>query len=121
MVTIGYKKRRWCNDRNTKIQEGGQVVQASESDRLLTNVRRGDEVRTSGGEQACTQCQRVAHTHEEGDEMTSKEISIYEVARLALANGHWREMISEILDLSDAEMDKVQAFAEKRLGIGEER
>ena len=50
--------------------------------------------------------------------MTSKEISIYEVARLALANDHWREMISEILDLSDAEMDKIQAFAEKRLGIG---
>ena len=53
--------------------------------------------------------------------MTSKEISIYEVARLALATDHWREMISEILDLSDAEMDKIQAFAEKRLGIGEER
>ena len=51
--------------------------------------------------------------------MTSKEISVYEVARLALANDHWREMISEILDLSDAEMDKIQAYSEKRLGIKE--
>jgi hypothetical protein len=58
----------------TKTREGGQVVQASESDRLLTNVRRGDEVRTSGGEQACTQCQRVAHTHEAGGQMTAQEL-----------------------------------------------
>jgi len=114
-------KKGQSHDYETKIRKGRQANQTNSADRLLTNVRRGDEVRTSGGEQACTQCQRVAHTHEEGDEMTSKEISIYEVARLALANGHWREMISEILDLSDAEMDKVQAFAEKRLGIGEER
>jgi hypothetical protein len=28
-------------------------------------------------------------------------------------------MISEILDLSDAEMDRIQAFSEKRLGIEE--
>ena len=49
--------------------------------------------------------------------MTSKEISVYEVARLALANHHWREMISEILDLSDAEMDRIQAYSEKRVGI----
>ena len=51
--------------------------------------------------------------------MTSKEILIFEVARLALANHHWREMIAEILDLSDAEMDQAQAFTEKRLNIGE--
>ena len=51
--------------------------------------------------------------------MTSKEISVFEVARLALANHHWREMISEILDLSDAQMDRIQAFSEKRLGIEE--
>lgn len=51
--------------------------------------------------------------------MTSKEILIFEVARLALANDHWREMIGEILDLSDAEMDQAQAFAEKRLNIKE--
>ena len=42
--------------------------------------------------------------------MTSKEILIFEVARLALANHHWREMIAEILDLSDAEMDQVGAM-----------
>jgi hypothetical protein len=54
-----------------------------------------------------------------GFNMTSKEISVYEVARLALANHHWREMISEILDLSDAEMDRIQAYSEKRLGIEE--
>jgi len=47
--------------------------------------------------------------------MTSKEISVYEVARLALANHHWREMISEILDLSDAEMDKIQATCPSHL------
>jgi hypothetical protein len=52
--------------------------------------------------------------------MTSKEILIFEVARLALANHHWREMIAEILDLSDAEMDKAQAFTEKRLNIEEQ-
>jgi hypothetical protein len=52
--------------------------------------------------------------------MTSKEILIFEVARLALANQHWREMIAEILDLSDAEMDQAQAFTEKRLNIGEQ-
>jgi hypothetical protein len=51
--------------------------------------------------------------------MTNKEISVYEVARLALANHHWREMISEILDLSDAEMDRIQTYSEKRLGIEE--
>ena len=51
--------------------------------------------------------------------MTSKEILIFEVARLALANDHWREMIGEILDLSKSEMDQAQAFAEKRLNIGE--
>jgi hypothetical protein len=52
--------------------------------------------------------------------MTSKEILIFEVARLALANHHWREMIGEILDLSDAEMDRAQEFTEKHLGIGEQ-
>lgn len=51
--------------------------------------------------------------------MTNNDIIIHEVARLALANHHWREMISEILDLSDAEMDRIQQLTEKRLNIEE--
>ena len=51
---------------------------------------------------------------------SAHQSTIFEVARLALANHHWREMIAEILDLSDAEMDQAQAFTEKRLNIQEQ-
>ena len=51
--------------------------------------------------------------------MNSNDIALFEVARLALANHHWREMIGEILDLSDHEMDYLQRVVEQRLNIGE--
>jgi hypothetical protein len=51
--------------------------------------------------------------------MNSNDIALFEVARLALANDHWREMIGEILDLSNHEMDYLQRIAEQRLNTGE--
>ena len=51
--------------------------------------------------------------------MNSNDIALLEVARLALANDHWRELIGEIMDLSDHEMDFLQRIAEHRLNIGE--
>jgi hypothetical protein len=51
--------------------------------------------------------------------MNSNDIALLEVARLALANHHWREMIGEILDLSNHEMDFLQHIAEQRLNEGE--
>jgi len=51
--------------------------------------------------------------------MSDNNIALFEVARVALANHHWREMIGEILDLSDQEMDFLQYAAELRLNIEE--
>lgn len=50
--------------------------------------------------------------------MTSDDIVIHEVARIALANLKFRTLIGEFLDLSNAELYRIQQIALDRLNEG---